>query len=79
MGRYISVDVDVDAFDVLDALDDEVLIKELESRGLGFNTKFVSGDTTRELLTKIWYNKRLGKDFESELDQLIYYSLGKTL
>jgi hypothetical protein len=77
--RTITTDIDIDVADILGELTDDDLIEEMESRGLDLNTEFVSGDTTRELLTQIWLNKRLGKDYQQLLDQLIYYGLGKVL
>ncbi len=76
---YVNVDVDVDVQDVLDELDDDELIEELERRGKGFNTEFIDGDVAREMLTKIWMLRRTGKDFDKELDQFIYYVLGKVV
>lgn len=73
--KYVNTEVEVD----LDDFDDDELISELESRGLDFNTQYVSGDVTRELLTSIWMNRRLGKPYDTELDQLIYYGLGKVI
>lgn len=76
---YITTSVDVDVDDVLEELDDQDLLDELERRGLDMNTQFVDGDTMRELLTAIWLNRRLGKDFSKQLDDLIYYGLGKII
>lgn len=76
---YITTSVDVDVDDVLEELDDQDLLDELERRGLDMNTQFVDGDTMRELLTAIWLNRRLGKDFSKQLDDLIYYGLGKVI
>lgn len=78
-GGYITTSVDVHVDDVLDELDDQDLLDELEKRGLDMNTQFVDGDTMRELLTSVWLNRRLGKDFSKQLDDLIYYGLGKVI
>ncbi len=74
---YITVSADVDARDVLDELDTDDLIEELERRGLDYNTKGVDADEMRGLLEKIWMNRRTGKDYQSELNALIYGVLGK--
>lgn len=74
---YISTSVDIDVQDVLDELDDDELIEEIERRGLDMNTKYVDGDQMREWLTAIWLNRRNGKDYQRELDNLIYFGLGK--
>ncbi len=64
---YITVntDVDIDLYDI----DTEDLIDELGRRG------FVH----RELIEKIWMNRRTGKGYQAELDQLIYNVLGKVV
>lgn len=70
---YTEVEVDVD----LDSFDDDDLIEEMERRGLDLNSKYISGDEMRELLTKVWINRREGQDYQRELDQLIWYGIGK--
>lgn len=71
--RTVEVDVDVD----LSEFDDDDLLDELESRGLDLNSKYIDGDEVRSLLEKIYLNRRVGKDYEKDLDDLIYYGLGK--
>ena len=75
MGRYITVtaDVEVDLSDI----DTDDLIDELETRGRDYNTKGVDADEMRNLLEIIWLNRRTGKDYQNELDKLIYGVLGK--
>ena len=75
MGRYITVtaDVEVDLSDI----DTDDLIDELETRGRDYNTNGVDADEMRNLLEKIWLNRRTGKDYQNELDKLIYGVLGK--
>jgi hypothetical protein len=70
---YTEVEVDVD----LDSFDDDDLIEEMERRGLDLNTQFVDGDSMRELLTQIWIKRRQGQDYQRELDQMIWYGIGK--
>ena len=67
---YKEVEVDVE----LDDFDDDDLIDELERRGRGFE---VAGQAPTELVTKIWEKRRLGKDYQQELDELIYVAIGK--
>jgi hypothetical protein len=74
---YVTVSADVDARDVLDEIDTDELIEELERRGKDYNTQGVDADAMRELLEKIWMNRRTGKDYQSELNALIYGVLGK--
>lgn len=74
---YITVNADIDARDVLEELDTDELIEELERRGKDYNTQGVDADAMRELLEKIWMNRRTGKDYQVELNALIYGVLGK--
>ena len=67
---YTEVEVDV----TLDEFDDDDLIEELERRGKGME---VSSHTGTELLTAIYEKRRLGKDYQHELDALIYLGIGK--
>jgi hypothetical protein len=68
---YTEVEVDVELSD----FDTDDLIEELESRGAG------SGDfgDGKEILTAIYEKRRLGKDYQEELDQLIWLGLGKVM
>lgn len=72
---YTEVEVDVD----LDSFDDDDLIEEMERRGLDLNSKYLSGDEMRELLTQVWSRRRQGQDYQRELDQLIWYGIGKVV
>jgi len=68
---YTEVEVDVD----LDDFDTDDLVEELESRGCGV-TDYGNG---KEVLESIYQKRRLGLDYQSELDQLIWLGLGKVL
>jgi hypothetical protein len=68
---YTEVEVDVDLGD----FDTEDLIDELESRGAGGND-FGDG---KDVLTRIYEKRRLGQDYQRELDELIYLGLGKII
>jgi hypothetical protein len=70
---YTEVEVDVDLSD----FDTEDLVDELKSRGYDYNTEGVDGDDMRELLEAIWYKRRLNKDYQPELEKLIWEVLGK--
>lgn len=72
---YTEVEVDVD----LDSFDDDDLMDEMERRGLDLNGKYVDGDQMRELLTQVWIKRREGRDYQRELDQLIWYGIGKVV
>jgi hypothetical protein len=66
---YTQVEVDVD----LSEFDTDDLVEELESRGVGA-TGYGDG---KEILQAIYENRRLNKDYQQELDQLIWLGLGK--
>jgi len=66
---YTEVEVDVDLAD----FDTDDLIEELESRGV---TDYGDG---KEVLEAIYQKRRLGQNYQTELDQLIWLGLGKVL
>jgi hypothetical protein len=66
---YTEVEVDVDLSD----FDTEDLLDELDSRGSGVTDQ---GDG-KEVLTLIYEKRRLGQNYQAELDQLIWLGLGK--
>jgi hypothetical protein len=68
---YTEVEVDVDLGD----FDTEDLLEELESRGAGA-TDYGDG---KEILETIWLKRRQGRDYQTELEQLIWLGLGKVL
>jgi len=65
---YVEVDVELDDFD------DDDLIEELERRGLGLEIANQSGT---ELITAIFEKRRMGRDYQRELDELIYMGIGR--
>jgi hypothetical protein len=67
---YTEVEVDVD----LDSFDDDDLVEELERRGRGFD---VAGQTPTELVDRIHQLRRNGGDYQRELDELIYVTIGR--
>jgi len=69
---YTEVEVDVD----LSEFDTEDLIEELESRGAGVEPEFGDG---KEMLRAIYEKRRLGQDYQTDLDQLIWLGLGKVI
>jgi hypothetical protein len=66
---YQEVEVEVE----LDDFDTDDLIEELERRGSGVMDY---GDG-KEILQTIYEKRRLGRDYQTELDQLIWLGLGK--
>ena len=67
---YTEVEVEVDLAD----FDTDDLIEELEGRGKGIEVASQSGT---ELLTSIYEKRRLGQDYQRELDELIYVGIGR--
>ena len=67
---YTEVEVDVELSD----FEDDDLIDELERRGRGFD---VAGQTPTELVDRIHQLRRNGGDYQRELDELIYVTIGR--
>jgi hypothetical protein len=68
---YQEVEVEVE----LDDFDTDDLIEELQRRGAG-SSDYGDG---KEILEIIYEKRRLGKDYQAELDQLIWLGLGRVL
>jgi hypothetical protein len=68
---YTEVEVDVD----LEDFETDDLIEELENRGTGV----MDYGNGKEVLESLYQKRRLGLDYQSELDQLIWLGLGKVL
>ena len=73
--KYVTTEVEVS----LEEFDTDELIDELESRGVDYNTNGVDGDEMREVLDQIWQKRRIGQDYQAQLDKLIYGVLGKVI
>lgn len=69
---YTEVEVDVDLAD----FETDDLLDELASRG---SLPIEGHDDGKALLNTIYEKRRLGKDYQAELEQLIYLGLGKVL
>ena len=67
---YKEVEVDVDLSD----FDTDDLLEELKDRGA---LPADSQGDAKGLLEAIWLKRRMGTDYQTELDQLIYAGLGK--
>jgi len=65
---YVTVDVDLSDFDT------DELVEELESRG-----EVIGGYENNSLVTAIYEKRRLGQDYQTELDTLIYEVTGRFL
>ena len=68
---YKEVEVDVDLSD----FETDDLIEELESRGAGA-TDYGDG---KDILMAIYEKRRIGQDYQTELEQLIWLGLGKVI
>lgn len=68
---YQEVEVEVE----LDDFHTDDLIEELERRGTGV----MDYGNGKEILEIIYEKRRLGRDYQSELDKLIWLGLGKVL
>ena len=69
---YTEVEVDVD----LEDFDTDNLIEELERRGKGLE---VTSTTGTDLVEEIYQLRRLGRNFDRKLDELIYVVTGKII
>jgi hypothetical protein len=67
--KYVDIDVDLEDFD------DNDLIEELERRNISHSASI--GD--QSLLETIYLKRRVGDDYQTELDELIYNVLGKII
>ena len=65
---YVSVDID------LSDIDTEDLIEELQSR-----RKEIEFEIQNELVRKIYEKRRNGQDYQKELNELIYDTVGKII
>jgi hypothetical protein len=68
---YTEVEVDVNLSD----FETDDLIEELESRGSAV-AEYGDG---KEVLQSIYEKRRLGQDYQTELEQLIWLGLGKVI
>jgi hypothetical protein len=66
---YTEVEVEVDLTD----FETEDLIEELEDRGAG------AMDDSKELVEQIWMLRRNGKDYQRQLNDLIYNVTGRII
>ena len=76
----ITTEVDVYVSDVIDQIEDEDLLEEVERRGLDIDPGESDFDfNMKELITALWIKRRLGQDYQSELDKIIYKAIGKII
>ena len=75
MGRYITISQEVDVDIDMEDFDTDELIAELQRRRTDISQSY---DAT-QLLAVIFEKRRLGKDYQPELDELIYQNLGRII
>jgi hypothetical protein len=75
MGRYVTVSQEVDVEIDMEDFDTDELVEELQRRGKSGST--IDGESPMQLLQKIYLKRRTGQDYEQDLDNLIYESLGR--
>lgn len=64
---YTEVEIDVDLGD----FESDDLIDELENRGI------VAPDSVKEIIDSIYTKRKLGQDYERDIENLIYTALGR--
>jgi hypothetical protein len=73
---YVSVDVDVD----LDDFDTEDLVEELERRNYNWETQIESEDNPNyKIIREIYELRRLNKDYQFKLNELIFNVTGRII
>jgi len=65
--------------DVLEEFDDDDLIDELKSRGMSVRSVADQTFEVNETIRKIYEKRRIGEDYQRELDALIYDVLGRVV
>ena len=75
MGRYITISQEVDVEIDMEDFDTAELVEELQRRGKSGST--IDDESSMQLLQKIYLKRRNGQDYEQDLDNLIYESLGR--
>jgi hypothetical protein len=70
---YIDGTVDLDDFD------DDELLEEVVARNLVIALSETEGSETYQLITSIWNKRRLGVNYDADIDALIYHAIGKVV
>ena len=72
---YKTVEAEVDVEVEIDDFDTEDLVAELERRN--WESRSCSSSEYVAWLTKIHEKRRMGMDYQQELDELIWHALGR--
>lgn len=78
MGSYITVNADVDVW--LEEISDEDILEEFMERKLVLPDDYVhviEKSDIHLLLVSIYHLRRCGKDYQQQLDELIYGVIGR--
>lgn len=75
--KTVSVDVEVEID--LDDFDDKDILDEVHARGLDVEFEDENLEVVKASLNTIWEKKRLSQDYGCDLDDLIYFTIGKIL
>ena len=70
---YTQVEVDVD----LSEFDTQELVEELESRADMLGEDLSDHEGNKNLINTIFHKRRNGVDYQTELDKLIYKTIGR--
>ena len=65
---YVEVEVNLDQFS------DDDLLEEISERNLESGN---TAEETQHLVTSIWLKRRVGVDYQKDLEDLIYNVIGK--
>ena len=76
---YKTVEAEIYIPDVLSEASDDELLAEIKLRK--WDTKIFEDESVdlEEKMFAIWQKRRLGRDYQKELDDLIYQTIGKIL
>ena len=76
---YKTVEAEIYIPDVLSEASDDELLAEIKLRK--WDTKLFEDESLdlEEKMFAIWQKRRLGRDYQKELDDLIYHTIGKIL
>jgi hypothetical protein len=72
---FVEVEVELSDFD------DDELLEEIAERGINISIAVPEGEgsETHQLITTIWLKRRLGVDYDADIDKLIYHVIGKVI
>lgn len=76
----VNINVDVDAWEVLEQIDDQYLVTEIKSRNIDVAAHgLLTSNKVTELITQIYHLRRTGRSYDHLMDELIYQTIGKVV